>query len=347
MKSIRPILTLIIVLITVAFPVFAQNHYVVIGAFANEANALRFTGNARKMNLDAIYQFNPDRNLFYVHIMKTERKEEASNWSIYLQRQTQFKGTWVFSETNQKRAAFMSPNQIAIPSLEFISSSDSKERLIVSAGKDLTFLAPIRRSLDIDSDVPVENKITENVIPADKVTEDNVVENSVFETSVAETNVENNSAEKISLPWIETWSNIEDISVIRNLPESPAIQEKINQSSGKVLTCIIETVDGKNISGEAMVVNNESHLSLLSFKPGEKFAIKADSKNKMITVVCDIFGYREELKTFNLDNPLRAKGIKRNEQGVLEIRFQLARLKKLDISIMYNVSFLKDAAIMK
>lgn len=67
----------------------------------------------------------------------------------------------------------------------------------------------------------------------------------------------------------------------------------------------------------------------------------------MVTVVCDIFGYKEQSKTFNLDHLSRARDVEVNSEGVWEVRFKLKRLQRNDISIMYNVAFLQNAAILK
>src|SRR5690606_34599406 len=43
------------------------------------------------------YSYNAMRELYYVHVMKTYRKEEAHNWSVYLKKQKGFPDAWVFA----------------------------------------------------------------------------------------------------------------------------------------------------------------------------------------------------------------------------------------------------------
>ena len=48
-------------------------NYVVIGAFSKQANAIRFTDRAQKaLKLDAKFEMNPKRNLYYVYVLNTE-----------------------------------------------------------------------------------------------------------------------------------------------------------------------------------------------------------------------------------------------------------------------------------
>ena len=91
-----------IVLFTLlAFSFREANYYVVIGAFASETNARKFTGYARNVYLEAYYKLNPDRNLYYVYVMQTARKDDARNWTWYLKNETGFRDAWVFTEVPQ------------------------------------------------------------------------------------------------------------------------------------------------------------------------------------------------------------------------------------------------------
>lgn len=81
----------------VSFSGRETHYYVVIGAFAKESNAVKFTGYARNLYLDAFYRYNPERKLFYVHAMETGRKDDARNWTLYLRHEKGFKDAWVFT----------------------------------------------------------------------------------------------------------------------------------------------------------------------------------------------------------------------------------------------------------
>lgn len=65
-----------------------------------------------------------------------------------------------------------------------------------------------------------------------------------------------------------------------------------------------------------------------------------------MSVVCGIFGYKEEVKEVDYDNPGQTAGATQDEKGAWIIPFQLERLKRGDVSVMYHVSFYKDAVVM-
>ena len=94
-----PIIGAFVVLLILSFTFREASYYVVIGAFAKETNARKFTGYARNIYLEAFYKLNPDKNLYYVYVMQTSRKEDARNWTWYLKNETGFKDAWVFTET--------------------------------------------------------------------------------------------------------------------------------------------------------------------------------------------------------------------------------------------------------
>ena len=50
-------------------------NYVVIGAFSIHENAVNFTSNASKLNLDAKYEMNQNRNLYYVYVLSTNDRQ--------------------------------------------------------------------------------------------------------------------------------------------------------------------------------------------------------------------------------------------------------------------------------
>ena len=70
----------------------AAQYYVVIGSFEDESNARKFTGAVRQSFHDVSYTFNQSKKLYYVHVLRTSRKEEARKWSLYLRREKRFQG---------------------------------------------------------------------------------------------------------------------------------------------------------------------------------------------------------------------------------------------------------------
>lgn len=73
------------------------DHYVVIGAFANHNNAIRWTDKANKNNFSAQYAMNQARQLYYVYILKTESRRQAFSLMLKIRVETEYKDAWVFS----------------------------------------------------------------------------------------------------------------------------------------------------------------------------------------------------------------------------------------------------------
>ena len=88
----------------IASVLHAAEYYVVIGAFEKESNAREFTSEVRNFFVDVSYSFSDTRKFYYVHVLKTTRKEEARNWTLYLKSEKGFKDAWVFSEANDDRS---------------------------------------------------------------------------------------------------------------------------------------------------------------------------------------------------------------------------------------------------
>lgn len=94
---------------------FAQQYYVVIGAFAIESNARKFSGYARNQNFDAAYGLNPLRNLHYVYVMRTGNRKEAYAEAVRLQTKTEFTDAWVFYGKLGKETAEQQPPSTKLP----------------------------------------------------------------------------------------------------------------------------------------------------------------------------------------------------------------------------------------
>jgi outer membrane protein OmpA-like peptidoglycan-associated protein len=69
-------------------------------------------------------------------------------------------------------------------------------------------------------------------------------------------------------------------------------------------------------------------------------------EDRSITLVCEIFGYKDEVKLVDYNDPSTTEGAYQDEHGAWVIPFTLERLQKGNISVMYNVTFYKDAVIM-
>lgn len=101
------VLALAMLFTMVSLSLTAAEYYVVIGTFANESNARKFAKTISSSFKDVTYSFNEARRLYYVHVIKTSRKEEAQNWSLYLRKEKGFRDAWVlaFPEHQQNTVA--------------------------------------------------------------------------------------------------------------------------------------------------------------------------------------------------------------------------------------------------
>src|SRR5690349_633975 len=71
-------------------------NYVVIGAFAFQQNAVSFTSQARTRSLNARFDLNPNRKLFYVYVMTTGSRPEAIREALRIRKETRYADAWVY-----------------------------------------------------------------------------------------------------------------------------------------------------------------------------------------------------------------------------------------------------------
>ncbi|MBC8112335.1 MAG: PorP/SprF family type IX secretion system membrane protein [Verrucomicrobia bacterium] len=73
----------------------AVNYFVVVGSFANKQYAQAFTYKMRRENFDAQMGFNSNNQKYYVYVMKSEDKEEASQELEKARNQAGIADTWL------------------------------------------------------------------------------------------------------------------------------------------------------------------------------------------------------------------------------------------------------------
>jgi len=270
---------------TVAFSMEQRSddlpNYVVIGAFAVHKNAIRFANYALKdLSLDAKFEMNPHRNLYYVYVLRTLDRDHAIAEALRLREQSKLKDTWVYSGSLGKEISQPSTsvdiNPITGGSLETVSSNSPVVDEVVTA------------------------EIAEK--PASLVT---VVSASTDPTSDDETD-------------------------------------------GKsFIFKITRAVDNANIEGEVDIIDTEKLRKLGTYKGNMPVRISSPSGNSSsISVACEVFGYRKEQRVIDYNNPL-TEDIEKDASGAVVIPFELTRLQKGDVAVMYNVYFFKDAGVMR
>jgi outer membrane protein OmpA-like peptidoglycan-associated protein len=124
-----------------------------------------------------------------------------------------------------------------------------------------------------------------------------------------------------------------------NAPPKPVgkyFKFKIESPEGQFLNAQVHHVDFQR-GREVAAYNSDTFVDLLT--PGE---------SKPMAVVCGLFGYKEIEQYIDYANPSRTiEEAYVDPQGVWIIPYKLERVERGDVSTMYNVSFYKDAAVMR
>jgi outer membrane protein OmpA-like peptidoglycan-associated protein len=261
-------------------------NYVVIGAFAVQKNAMRFTRHASKLHLSAKFEMNTERHLYYVYVLSTDNREQAINEALKLRSETEFIDTWVYSGSLNESVA-----------------AGSGE---LSAGMDIN----------------PDTKTSMEVVPAAEIV-----------PSTADT------AKTLLAPAPEITNPIATESKPKNNDSG---------SSDKVsfIFEIFNGIDGRSVEGEVNVIDNDKSKKVGTYKGNMAVQVN-DPHNKSgnVSLICEAFGYRKAQKDISYASPA-GEGIVEKEGSII-IPFELVRLRKGDIAVMYNVFFFKDAGIMR
>ena len=258
-----------------------QQYYVVIGAFAKESNAKKFSGFARSRFFQATYELNPVKNLFYVYVIKSSVKKEAIDQVLILQKEDAFKDSWVFTGTL--------------------------------------------------GTAPVTNPVVEvKAIPV------NTAPQATESISATDT---------VSLTKTETV--VIDSARVAEPEVKIANEAAPRKAKGKFFKFMILTSAGEPFAGNVHHVDLKKGKDIASYKSNEySDVLRPANREEPMTIVCGIFGYKEVTQLVDYTNPQLTAGATQDENGIWTIPFTLERLKKGDVSVMYDVSFYKDAVIM-
>lgn len=102
----------------------------------------------------------------------------------------------------------------------------------------------------------------------------------------------------------------------------------------------------KTVPGDVDAIDFEKSRKMGTYPANESVKVTmAGGKMKHISFVCQVFGYRKQQQEFDPEEPSDLLYL--DDKGNLVVPFELMRLQKGDIAIMYNVFFFKDAAVMR
>lgn len=109
---------------------------------------------------------------------------------------------------------------------------------------------------------------------------------------------------------------------------------------------IFRADNGKTIGGEVDAIDFERARLMATYEGNTPVSVRMPSgKTKQVSFLCQVFGYRKLQQEFNPTSP--SEDLYLDDKGNLVVPFELVRLQKGDIAIMYNVFFFKDAAVMR
>jgi outer membrane protein OmpA-like peptidoglycan-associated protein len=124
------------------------------------------------------------------------------------------------------------------------------------------------------------------------------------------------------------------------------VEKEVVLPRGKFFKFQVAAPDGTRVLDNVHHVNLKDGRELGTFTTYGNVDVLRPSSSEPMTVVCGIFGYKEIRKDINYSNPEKTTGAFQDDDGAWVIPYNLERLEKGDVSVMYNVSFYKNAAFM-
>jgi outer membrane protein OmpA-like peptidoglycan-associated protein len=115
---------------------------------------------------------------------------------------------------------------------------------------------------------------------------------------------------------------------------------------GKLFRFTISDPSGKQLPGKVHFVDLQHERDIAAYNTDGYTDILSPGKSKDLALVCGVFGYKQSEKFVNYSDPSSEAGVYQDENGAWVIPYNLQRLEKGDVSVMYNVAFHKDAVVM-
>lgn len=118
---------------------------------------------------------------------------------------------------------------------------------------------------------------------------------------------------------------------------------------GKFFKFTIQTPQGKVVPGRVHHVDFANRRELAAYTSDTNVdLLRPGNNSKPMEVVCGVFGFKEIQKYINYSNPSTLdQQAYVDANGTWVIPYVLEPVEKGDVSVMYNVSFYKDAVIMR
>ncbi|HEY5749956.1 MAG TPA: OmpA family protein [Chryseolinea sp.] len=295
-------------------PMEETPNYVVIGAFSVHRNALRFTARAHsELKVNARFEMNSNRNLYYVYVLSTDDHSLAIREALRLRQESEFTDTWVYHGPLGKQSAGIVAD---------------------TGGTDINpetrqSMADVKRR---DPASPTENKATQ----------------SASSTSTGTTQEQSRSLSPAgTAPATATNETATSPSATTPAPATVKAEPDNGVEGKRFFFKLIRAMDQNQVEGEVDAIDTERARKMGTYKGNAPVKVSTPAnKSGQISLVSEVFGYRKVQHDINYNAP-EGEGISTDDQGDIVVPFDLVRLQRGDVAVMYNVFFFKDAAIMR
>ncbi len=131
-----------------------------------------------------------------------------------------------------------------------------------------------------------------------------------------------------------------------NPQQNAELPAEVKENTRPFIFKISRLDDNVDVAGDVLVVDVDLVKKIGTYD-GNKTVYVPEPKGKsgQITMTATVFGYRRIQHNLNYRNP--ASDSVEMRDSTLVVPFQLVRLQKGDVAIMYDVYFFRDAAIMR
>jgi outer membrane protein OmpA-like peptidoglycan-associated protein len=298
--------------------------YVVIGAFAKHMNAVKFVSDANQSNFQAKFDINPNRKLYYVYVLTTNDHATALEQALKLRTETKYFDTWVYSgplgDLPSGGEALQSGdvNPATGEKIDIVRSEE--ERLASTASDDPRSQAQQRTST---------SPLKQEILPR-------------ADASTPEGN-DKKTDDPPDLNKGEAAPGTGKALPVRANAEPLTAEEIVGKD---FFFSLFRADNHRVVEGEVDVVDVEKSRKMATYAANVPVKVMLPAgKSKQMSFVCQVFGYRKVQSEFDPAKP--SDELYLDESGSLVVPFELVRLQKGDIAVMYNVFFFKDAAVMR
>lgn len=288
-------------------------NYVVIGAFSVHRNALRFTARAHsELKVNARFEMNANRRLYYVYVLSTDDHSLAIREALRLRQESEFTDTWVYHGPLGKQ---------------------SDGAIADASGTDIN--PETRQSMaDVKRRDPASSTGSKSTSSAASPTETTPEQSrSLSPSGTAAVAAANETA---TTP-----------STAAPAPATVKTEPDNGVEGKRFFFKLIRAMDQTQVEGEVDAIDTERARKMGTYKGNAPVKVSTPAnKSGQISLVSEVFGYRKVQHDINYNAP-EGEGIAADDQGDIVVPFDLVRLQRGDVAVMYNVFFFKDAAIMR